>query len=121
MIDRRTFLAAAGGAALLPMAAARAQSQSTRVRTQDATDIHVKEWNRSRRPVILTHACLLSADIWDHQAVAVSNAGYRVVSYDRRGLGRSGKPSSGYDFDIFADDLMAVIGAMELSDATLVG
>lgn len=121
MIDRRTFLATAAGTALLPVAAARTQSLSTRVRTNDATEIHIKEWNRSGRPVIFTHAWPLSADIWDHQAVALSNAGYRVVSYDRRGFGRSGKPSSGYDFDSFADDLAAVIRALELSDATLVG
>lgn len=121
MIDRRTFLATAAGAALLPVAAARTQSQRARVRTKDATEIHIKEWNRSGRPVIFTHAWPLSADIWDHQAVVLSNAGYRVVSYDRRGFGRSGKPSSGYDFDTFADDLATVIRDLELSDATLVG
>ena len=121
MIDRRTFLAAAAGAALLPAAAARTDSRSTRIRTKDATEIHVKQWNSSGRPVILTHAWPLSADIWDHQAVALSNAGYRVISYDRRGFGRSGRPSSGYDFDTFADDLAAVIRDLELSDATLVG
>lgn len=65
--------------------------------------------------MILTHAWPLSADIWDYQAVALSNAGYRVISYDRRVFGRSGKPSSGYDFDTFADDLAAVIRAMEFT------
>lgn len=121
MIDRRTLLATAAGAALLPAGAARTQSQSTRVRTKDATEIHVKEWNRSGRPVIFMHAWPLSADIWDHQAVALSTAGYRVVAYDRRGFGRSGKPPSGYDFDTFADDLAALVRDMQLSDATLVG
>lgn len=121
MIDRRTILATATGAALLPAAAARTQSQSTRVRTKDATEIHVKEWNRSGRPVIFTHAWPLSADIWDHQAMALSTAGYRVVAYDRRGFGRSGKPSSGYDFDTFSDDLAALVRDMQLNDATLVG
>jgi pimeloyl-ACP methyl ester carboxylesterase len=85
------------------------------------TEIYVKEWNRSGRPVILTHAWPLSADIWDEQAVALSEAGYRVVSYDRRGFGRSGKPSSGYDFDTFTDDLAILIRELGLKDAALVG
>ncbi|MGE4080158.1 MAG: alpha/beta fold hydrolase, partial [Reyranella sp.] len=72
MTNRRTFLAAAAGAALLPGAASRAQSQSTHLRMGDGTEIHVKEWNRSGRPVIFTHAWPLSADIWDYQAVALS-------------------------------------------------
>jgi non-heme chloroperoxidase len=120
MTDRRTFLATAIGAALLP-AAMQAQTHRTRIRTKDGTEIHVKEWNRSGRPVIFTHAWPLSADIWDEQALALSNAGYRVIAYDRRGFGRSAKPSSGYDFDTFADDLAAVIRDMNLQDATLVG
>jgi non-heme chloroperoxidase len=123
MTDRRTFLthaAAVAGAALLPRAA-QAETASTRIRTSDATEIYVKEWNRSGPPVILTHAWPLSADIWDEQAVALSQAGYRVVSYDRRGFGRSGKPKSGYDFDTFSDDLAVLIRELGLKDAALVG
>lgn len=121
MTNRRTFLATAAAAALLPKAAVRAEARHTRLRMKDSTELYVKEWGRSGRPVIFTHAWPLSADIWDHQALALSNAGYRVISYDRRGFGRSGKPSSGYDFDTFADDLAVLIRDMNLQDAALVG
>ena len=123
MIDRRKFLAqaaTAAGAAFLP-ATAQAQMQSTRIRVADSTELYVKEWRGSGRPVILTHAWPLSADIWDEQALALSQSGYRVISYDRRGFGRSGKPASGYDFDTFADDLAALIRDLNLEDATLIG
>jgi non-heme chloroperoxidase len=61
------------------------------------------------------------ADVWDDQAAALSKAGMRVITYDRRGFGRSSKPASGYDFDSFADDLAAVIELTGVRDATLVG
>lgn len=121
MTNRRTFLgyaAAAAGAAALP-ASAHAKSRAATVKTKD-TELHVKDWGAGR-PVILTHAWPLSADIWDAQAAALASAGYRVITYDRRGFGRSGKPTSGYDFDTFADDLAAVIDELGLRDAALVG
>jgi non-heme chloroperoxidase len=123
MTDRRTFLAhaaAAMGTAMLPRAA-QAETARTRIRTRDATEIYVKEWSRSGRPVIFTHAWPLSADIWDDEALALSQAGYRVIAYDRRGFGRSGKPASGYDFDTFADDLADIVSELEIKDAALVG
>jgi non-heme chloroperoxidase len=69
----------------------------------------------------MTHAWPLNADIWDYQAMQLSNAGFCVVTYDRRGFGRSDKPAGGYDFDIFADDLADVIEQTGVRDATLVG
>lgn len=123
MTNRRTFLAhtaAAAGATLLPTAAL-AQSRGSRIRVKDATEIHVKTWGDSGRPVVLTHAWPLSADIWDIQAQALAAAGYRVVAFDRRGFGRSAKPASGYNFDTFADDLAALIKEMDLRDAALIG
>jgi non-heme chloroperoxidase len=121
MTNRRTFLgyaAAAAGAVALP-ASAHAKSRAATIKTKDA-ELHVKDWGAGQ-PVILTHAWPLSADIWDAQAGAFASAGYRVIAYDRRGFGRSGKPASGYDFDAFADDLAAVIGELGLRDATLIG
>jgi non-heme chloroperoxidase len=121
MTDRRTFLgqaAAVAGAAVLP-AAARAQGRAATIKSRDI-DIHVKEFGAGR-PVILTHAWPLSADIWDAQAEALARSGYRVIAYDRRGFGRSAKPAAAYDFDTFADDLAAVVGALGLRDAALVG
>ena len=70
---------------------------------------------------MLTHAWPLNADIWDYQSAALSKAGYRVISYDRRGFGRSGKPETGYSFDTFADDLAAVIEQTGVRDATIAG
>lgn len=123
MTDRRTFLAytaAAAGVAVLPTAA-EAQTGSTRIRMADSTEIYVKTWGDAGRPVVLTHAWPLSADIWDIQARALAAAGYRVFAFDRRGFGRSGKPSSGYNFDTFADDLAALIKEMNIRDVAVFG
>ena len=91
------------------------------VKTRDGTDLYVKDWG-SGRPVILLHGWPLDADMWDAQSMALAEAGFRAIAYDRRGFGRSGQPWSGYDYDTLADDLadvMAATGATE--DATLVG
>jgi non-heme chloroperoxidase len=88
--------------------------------TRDETTLHLKTWG-SGRPVILIHGWPLSADSWDDQAIAIADAGYRAIAYDRRGFGRSGQPWSGYDYDTLADDLAAVIEQTGARDATLVG
>ncbi len=90
------------------------------VTTADQTRLYVKDWG-SGRPVILLHGWPLSADSWDDQAMAIAAAGYRAISYDRRGFGRSSQPWSGYDYDTLADDLAAVIEQTGARDATLVG
>ena len=90
------------------------------VKTRDQVDLYVKDWG-SGRPVILLHGWPLSADSWDDQALALAEAGHRVIFYDRRGFGRSGQPFTGYDYDTFADDLAAVIEATGVSDARLIG
>jgi non-heme chloroperoxidase len=86
----------------------------------DQTPIYFKDWG-SGRPVVLMHGWPLSADSWDDHAMAIANAGYRAIAYDRRGFGRSGQPWSGYDYDTLADDLAAVIEQAGATDATLVG
>ena len=90
------------------------------VTTRDDTRLYVKDWG-SGRPVILIHGWPLSADSWDDQAMALAQAGFRAIAYDRRGFGRSSQPWSGYDYDTLADDLADVIAATNASDATLVG
>jgi non-heme chloroperoxidase len=90
------------------------------IRTADETDLYVKDWGRGR-PVILIHGWPLSADSWDDQAMAIADAGYRAIAYDRRGFGRSSQPFGGYDYDTLADDLKAVLDHTGASDATLVG
>jgi pimeloyl-ACP methyl ester carboxylesterase len=91
------------------------------VKTRDGTDIYVKDWG-SGRPVILIHGWPLSSDMWDPQMLALADAGFRAIAYDRRGFGRSGQPWSGYDYDTLADDLADVMQATgATSDVTLVG
>ena len=86
----------------------------------DKTEIYVKDWGNGR-PVILLHGWPLSSDSWDDQAMAIADAGYRAISYDRRGFGRSSQPWSGYDYDRLTDDLASVIEQSGAKDATLVG
>jgi pimeloyl-ACP methyl ester carboxylesterase len=86
----------------------------------DQTQLYVKDWGRGR-PVILLHGWPLSSDSWDDQAMAIAQAGFRVIAYDRRGFGRSSQPWSGYDYDTLSDDLAAVIAQTEATDAIVVG
>lgn len=90
------------------------------LQTADQTRLYVKDWGNGR-PVVLLHGWPLSADSWDDQAVAIAEAGFRVISYDRRGFGRSSQPWSGFDYDTLADDLAAVLEQTGAKDATLVG
>ena len=90
------------------------------IETKDGTELYVKDWG-SGRPVILLHGWPLTADSWDDQALALANAGHRVIFYDRRGFGRSSQPWTGYDYDTLADDLATVIETTGAQDATLVG
>lgn len=83
--------------------------------------LHVEDTGGDGRPVVLIHGWPLDADSWSHQVPALTGAGYRVVSYDRRGFGRSDQPADGYDYDTFAGDLDAVLSTLDLRDATLVG
>lgn len=84
-------------------------------------NLHVDDTGGSGRPVVLIHGWPLSGLSWSQQVPALEAAGYRVVSYDRRGFGRSDKPFSGYDYDTLAEDLAAVLGSLGLADVTLVG
>ena len=90
------------------------------IKTRDGTDLYVKDWGTGR-PVVLIHGWPLSSDSWDETAMALANAGFRAIAYDRRGFGRSGQPWSGYDYDTLSDDLADVIEATGAHDATLVG
>ena len=73
------------------------------------------------RPVVLIHGWPLSGASWSEQVPAFVEAGHRVVTYDRRGFGASGKPGSGYDYDTFAADLAGLLEALDLRDVALVG
>jgi non-heme chloroperoxidase len=71
--------------------------------------------------VVLVHGYPLSGASWEKQVTALLAAGHRVVTYDRRGFGRSSQPASGYDYDTFTEDLRALVMQLELSDVALVG
>ncbi|HEY1248388.1 MAG TPA: alpha/beta hydrolase [Nitrososphaera sp.] len=93
---------------------------SSRIITKDGTEIYYKDWGKG--PVVtFSHGWPLSADAWDVQMLFLVQKGFRVVAHDRRGHGRSSQASSGNDMDGYADDLAAVIEALDLNDATLVG
>jgi non-heme chloroperoxidase len=90
------------------------------ITTADNTQIYYKDWGRGR-PVVLIHGWPLSADSWDDQALALANAGHRVIAYDRRGFGRSSQPWTGYDYNTLTDDLREVMKSLDVTDAALVG
>ena len=90
------------------------------IKTRDNVELYVKDWG-SGRPVVLIHGWPLNADSWEDQALALAEAGYRVIAYDRRGFGRSGQPWTGYDYDTLADDLAQVLEATGAQDAALFG
>ena len=73
------------------------------------------------KPVVLIHGWPLSGASWERQVPALLSAGYRVITYDRRGFGNSSKPTSGYNYDTLADDLHKIMTKLDLRDAALVG
>jgi non-heme chloroperoxidase len=89
---------------------------------ENSTDIDLYyEDHGSGQPVVLIHGYPLDGRSWERQTSALLKAGYRVISYDRRGFGLSSQPTIGYDYDTFAADLNALIEALDLRDAVLVG
>jgi non-heme chloroperoxidase len=73
------------------------------------------------KPVVLIHGYPLSGTSWEKQVRALLQAGRRVITYDRRGFGRSSQPTTGYDYDTFAEDLKQLVTTLELRDFALVG
>jgi non-heme chloroperoxidase len=90
------------------------------ITTKDGTQIYYKDWGAG--PVItFSHGWPLNADMWDGQMLFLVQNGFRCIAHDRRGHGRSTQVSSGNDMNGYADDLAAVIEALDLKEATLVG
>jgi non-heme chloroperoxidase len=90
------------------------------ITVQDGTTIYYKDWGKGPA-VTFSHGWPLCSDAWDGQMHFLAENGFRVVAHDRRGHGRSSQPWSGNDMNGYADDLAAVIEALDLKDATLVG
>jgi len=75
----------------------------------------------SGKPVVLIHGYPLSGASWEKQVPVLLDAGYRVITYDRRGFGKSSQPTTGYNYDTFAEDLHKLVTHLKLRDFTLVG
>jgi non-heme chloroperoxidase len=73
------------------------------------------------QPVVLSHGWPLSSRSWEAQVPALVGAGYRVITYDRRGFGQSSQPWHGYEYDTFTADLAALMDHLDLTDAVLIG
>ncbi len=91
--------------------------------TSGQLEIHYEDSGGDGRPVVLIHGWPLSGASWSEQVPALTDAGYRVVTYDRRGFGQSDKPGadSAYDYDTLTGDLDALMTELDLRDASLVG
>jgi pimeloyl-ACP methyl ester carboxylesterase len=85
------------------------------------TKLHVDDIGGPGRPVVLIHGWPLSGESWLEQVPALEQAGHRVITYDRRGFGRSDKPKTGYTYDSLTDDLHTLLVELDLEDVTLVG
>ena len=117
--------AMAGGSAQAAPAASGAgpvgQSVST-ITTRDGVEIYYKDWGPlTGQPVVLSHGWPLNADSWESAAFMLANNGFRVITHDRRGHGRSSQPWDGNDMDHYADDLAQVIEALDLKNIILAG
>lgn len=90
--------------------------------TREGVRLYYKDWGPKDGPVVtFSHGWPLNSDSWESQMLFLASQGYRVVAHDRRGHGRSSQPWDGNDMDHYADDLAAVIEALDLNDVTLVG
>jgi non-heme chloroperoxidase len=90
------------------------------ITTKDGTQIYYKDWG-SGQSVVFSHGWPLSADAWEDQMIFLADRGYRCIAHDRRGHGRSSQPWRGNEMNTYADDLAALVEALDLKDAIHVG
>jgi non-heme chloroperoxidase len=130
-ISRRDSLALAAAGLTVPLlptfSLAQTRKESSpmsviKVGQENSTPIEIYyEDHGSGSPVVLIHGWPLNGDAWEQQTAALLVAGHRVITYDRRGFGRSSKPAIGYNYDTFAADLNALVSALDLTGVSLVG
>jgi len=92
----------------------------TTITTRDGTQIYYKDWGTGP-PVVFSHGWPLSADAFEDQMFYLASRGYRCIAHDRRGHGRSSQPWNGNDLDTYADDLAALVEALDLENAIHIG
>jgi non-heme chloroperoxidase len=92
----------------------------TTITIKDGTQIYFKDWGTGQ-PVVFSHGWPLSSDAWEDQMLFLTARGYRCIAHDRRGHGRSSQPWDGNEMDTYADDLAALVEALDLKDAIHVG
>ncbi len=90
------------------------------ITTQDGTQIYYKDWGTGQ-PVVFSHGWPLSSDAFEDQMLFLADRGYRCIAHDRRGHGRSSQPWNGNEMDTYADDLAALVQALDLKNAIHVG
>ena len=86
----------------------------------EAVNIYYEDLGKGK-PIVLIHGWPLSGSMWEYQVTGLLDEGYRVITYDRRGFGKSDYPGTGYDYETLAGDLQSLIAHLNLTDATLVG
>jgi non-heme chloroperoxidase len=128
-----TASAAALAVLTMPLPVSAAQSPQTTINikgthtvstitTRDNVEIYYKDWGpKDGQVVILSHGWPLNSDSWENQAFYLANEGFRVITHDRRGHGRSSQPWDGNDMDHYADDLAQLIETLDLRDVSLFG
>ena len=90
------------------------------IEASDGTRLYVED-NGAGDPLVFVHGWPLSGAMWEYQVVPLVEAGFRCITYDRRGFGRSDKPAAGYDYKTLGLDLAQIIERLDLKGATLVG
>lgn len=88
--------------------------------TNDGTELYYKDWGAGQ-PVVFSHGWPLSGDAWEDQMLFLADRGYRCIAHDRRGHGRSSQPWTGNEMNTYADDLAALVNALNLTNAIHVG